>query len=334
MVITISKPQWIRSTLLMVLLPAVVLSGYYVSRIGSIAWLILPVLHVFAVGLPVFWFLHLGVRNLPTGSPQRRWGVFGSGMALGPALIMTAEIFAGLFFLIVFILYISSQPELSKEIIELSDWVMKTNPQPDQILEKISNYLLQPAVLFAIFLFGGFIVPLIEEAIKPIGVWLLAGRNLAPVEGFTAGILSGAGYAFFESLALTSAGEEWAVVVVARIGTAVIHILTAGLMGWALVNAWQLGRYVRLGLTYLGVVVLHGLWNCFTLFAAVVALPEELGLEAEIPSLLSTLGKLAPFILGLATAGAFVGLIAFNNYLARQKKSRADQLERNTASAL
>jgi RsiW-degrading membrane proteinase PrsW (M82 family) len=84
---------------------------------------------------------------------------------------------------------------------------------------------------------------------------------LTPVEGFTAGLLSGAGYALFESLALASGGEQWAALVFARIGTAGIHILTTGLTGWALVLAWRRRRFLRLAATYVFVVSVHGVWN-------------------------------------------------------------------------
>ncbi len=106
---------------------------------------------------------------------------------------------------------------------------------------------------------------MIEEALKPIGVWLLFGRRLTPAAGFAAGALSGAGYALIESLALTSSGEAWSSLVLARTGTSAVHILTAGLTGWALVLAWQKRRFLPLLLAYLCAVMIHGLWNGLTL---------------------------------------------------------------------
>ena len=106
---------------------------------------------------------------------------------------------------------------------------------PGPLLDQLETYLMQPSTLYIALLFGALIVPLLEELFKPIGVWLLVGRKPSPAQGFAAGLLSGAGYALFENFSLgASAGEDWAMVVVARIGTSLIHIVTAGLMGWAL----------------------------------------------------------------------------------------------------
>jgi hypothetical protein len=136
--------------------------------------------------------------------------------------------------------------------------------------------------------------------------------------------LSGAGYALFESLMLTSGGEEWAVVVLARIGTAVIHILTTGLMGLALVLAWRDGKYLRLGLTYLGVVAIHGLWNGLTLFALVTTGLDEFSGGVEIPSLILRLGALAPYGLAALSTGAFIALIWANRSLTKSKVGDVD----------
>jgi len=300
-----------RPSLVIFLLPVVVLIGYWVSGISGWALFFLPVLHVLAVGIPVLWILFLGTRNLPLGSPQRMWGVFGSGLVLGPFLIMIGEALALFLFFAVGVALISTQPGLLEELTTLSEWLITTNPSPDMLVERLTPYLTHPAIILFIFFFASVIVPLIEEALKPIGVWLLFGRDLTPATGFAAGAISGSGYALFESLALTSTGEDWALVVVARMGTAVIHILTAGFTGWALVQAWRFGRYRRLGLTYLGAVLAHGTWNGLAVLAALTALGEST-LQIEIHPVISFFGQLAPFALFLITAAAFVALLWAN----------------------
>jgi hypothetical protein len=241
------------------------------------------------------------------------WGVFDSGLVFGPSLIMLAEIVALGVITVFGVILLMRKPELIQDVMNQMEWLVNNAPTPDQMLEKLGPFITQPPVLFVIFIFVAVIVPLIEEALKPIGVWLLIGREITPVGGFTAGLLSGAGYAFFESLALSSTSEGWITLVLARSATAVIHILTAGLMGWAMVLAWNQGKYLRLALTYLGMVALHGLWNGITLFTAYTVLAGDLIEDIEMPALVSSLGSIAPFFLGLMTFGAFLSLIALNH---------------------
>ena len=313
--INVPDRWWLRPTTMIIALPAVLLTGYLAAQVAYIAWFVLPVMHVLAIGLPVLFTLYLGVRGLQTGSPQRKWGVFDSGLVLGPFLIMVAEVIA--FGAAVFIgaIFLMNKPEVTQEIMVHVEWLVHSAPAPDQILERMAPLLTQPAVLMAVLVFAAALVPLIEEALKPIGVWLLAGREVTPVEGFTAGLLSGAGYAFFESLALSSTGEDWIMVVTARAGTAVIHILTTGLMGWAMVSAWKGGKYFRLAVTYLGVAALHGLWNGLTLFTAYTVLAGELVEDIQLPSQVSSIGNAAPVFLGLLTLGAFLVLVLVNRTL-------------------
>jgi len=308
---------WLRPTILILALPAVLLLGHLAARQGSFGLLLLPFFHILAVGLPVLWFLYLGVRGLPLGSQQRRWGVFDSGLVLGPIMIMLVEVILLVVMILVIGLFLINHPDLLKELFRDIEGLVNSNADPDQIITELRPYLLNPAVIFLVFLFAALLVPLVEEALKPVGVWLLINRGISPAEGFTAGLISGAGYAFFESLALTSAAEEWMMVVVARIGTAVIHILTAGLMGWAMVYSWRYSSYLRLGFTYLGVVCLHGLWNGLTLLMVLAFIIEESNPVSEIYFGVPAIGGLAPFLLGMLSLTAFLALLWVNRYLSK-----------------
>jgi len=262
----------LRPALLLLVFPLIVLLGHLVSQ-TSIAWLLLPPLHLLAVGLPILGLVYISRRGLPAESPQRTWGVFASGTALAPALILVAEIAALIAMLVLIATTISAQPDLANEVERLARRLSQVR-DPDVFLQMLSPYILNPTVIFSVLSFGAVIVPIIEELLKPIGVWLLIGSPLTPVQGFSVGVLSGAGYALFENLALGSSGEAWAAVVLTRIGTGVIHIFTAGLMGWAMARAWSEGRYIRLGLAYTAAVLIHGLWNALSLLSAFSALPQ------------------------------------------------------------
>jgi hypothetical protein len=72
-------------------------------------------------------------------------------------------------------------------------------------------------------------------------------------------------------------------------GTGVIHILTSGLTGWALALAWRERQYLRLGLVYLGVALIHGLWNGLTLllvFSGFSPLLEQVHPDQWVPYVL------------------------------------------------
>ena len=241
--------------------------------------------------------------------------MFDSGLVLAPALITILEMLAALAFMLPVAIYIASQPELVSKIMSLAETIQETPPSPDVLLHDFGPYLVRPAVLFGVLIFGAVIVPLIEELIKPIGVWLLARRRLRPAAGFAAGALSGAGYALFESLALTSGGQEWPSLMVARMGTASVHILTTAITGWALVQAWSRRRYVLLGLCYLTSVAIHGLWNGLTIYSAFTALAEMQNMAFEFPTT-TGLAMVAPTSLVFIFLASLAALILFNRKLA------------------
>jgi RsiW-degrading membrane proteinase PrsW (M82 family) len=277
------------------LLLVVLLLGNWAVASGSIEWLALPVLHFLAVGLPILLLVYLGMRRLPPGSLQRRWGLFDSGLALSPLLIIIAEMVVLAVFAAGGVVWITTQPELMDVLRDLASQ-MTSGVVPDKFVELIGPLLLRPGFIAAAFVFVALIVPLIEEALKPVGMWFLHGRLQGPAAGFVAGLLSGAGYAMFESLVAFNGGEEWVPVTMARMGTAVVHITVSGLVGWALVGAWRQRRYLALAGTYLAAVAIHGTWNAMTVILVVdgmaAAQPEPVSMPA-----ISALASAAPFIL-------------------------------------
>jgi hypothetical protein len=304
----------VRPTLLIFLFPLLVGAGYWVSQNSGLSWLLLPPIHVLAVGLPILWLAYLAVRDLPAGSPQRAWGSFASGLALSPLLIMAAELAAILAGLGALVVVFMARPELVETVNDLAERLSTSAASPEIVLRILQPVVNNPQVIFTVLVFGAVIVPLIEEALKPLGVWLLAGRRLVPAEGFALGALSGTGYALIESLFLASNSQDWAFVVFARIGTSAMHILTAGMVGWGLASAWQSGRYARLGATYLLAVLLHGLWNGLTLtnlFAGMIETP------ASGAGFFIQIGEIAPYLLGGLAGAALLAILWVNRVLLR-----------------
>lgn len=311
---------FLRPTLLIFWLPVIILLGQWVANRESIAWLFLPTLHILAIGLPVLWLISLAVRRLPLGSQQRRWGVFGSGLVLGPAIILFLETLALVAFGVAGYLFLINQPELIDQLSQLVESYQFGMASENELLQAVLPWLTRPGVILAVIGFASLLVPLIEEALKPIGVWLLAGFKLSPAAGFAAGALSGAGFALFESLALTASGTDWAASVLVRIGTAVIHIANTSLMGWALTLAWRQRRYLNLLLTYLAVVAIHGLWNALAIFNLIDQVFRQLG-EPNPSQLISWAGQAAPYLLVGIGLGLLALLLWMNARLARSETS-------------
>jgi hypothetical protein len=303
--------QRLRPTLLIFLFPLVLWAGFQTARQDEVSWFVLPVLHVLAVGLPVLWLAYLGMRGLNAGSPQRAWGLLASGLALAPALIFLVEVLAAFVIVILGMAVLSSRPETMGEIESLAERLLSGLSSPAAATRILGPYLVNPKVIFTVFAFVAVIVPLIEELLKPLGVWLLLGRSLSPAEGFAAGLLCGAGYALTESLALASSQEDWAALVFARIGTGVIHILASGLVGWGLASAWSRRSYLSLGLVYLLAVSIHGLWNSLSIVQAYAELTRGHGF-LSLPALFNRLSPAVPAGLFLIAAAGFITLLAAN----------------------
>ncbi len=312
--------RWLRPSLLIFLLPLVLLAGYIVSQNQSLAWLLLPPLHVLAVGLPVAWMAFVGGRGLAYFSPQRTWGIFTAGLVLGPGLIMAFEVGAVVAGILLLILFFILRPDLAKEMSALAQRLATSSASPAATARTLGPYLFRPAVILAVLSFWAGVVPLIEETFKPIGVWLLARRPLTPAEGLAAGVLSGAGYALFESLFLGSSSPAWTSTVVARIGTGVIHIFTTALTGWALASAWGQGRYGRLAGAYLVAVLTHAAWNAVALLAVFKTFAEaDLTQPTSLSRLFSTLGAASPYILAALALAVFSALVLINRTLWRNQ---------------
>jgi hypothetical protein len=302
---------------LLLFFPLVVISGNWITGNTQLSWILLPPLHVLAIGVPIFWLLLLGLRGLSIGSAQRDWGAFGAGITLSPILIMILEITALLAVIFLGLIYIFSQPDLLAQLDFLINRLSYAPQSPLIIQRIITPYLLQPGVVYTIFAFIAVIVPLIEEALKPIGVWLLFRSGLTPAAGFAAGVLGGAGFAIFENIMFSINLEDWIFIVSARTGTSLMHIVTGGITGWALASAWRYGKYLQLGLFYLVAVSIHGLWNGLILLGVV----EQVAPDHQVQSpVLMNLVNIAPFGLGILVVLCLSLLVYFNWSLRRTEE--------------
>jgi len=227
----------------------------------SINWLALPILTVPAVAIPVWLLLRMGRKDLPPESHWRTWSTFGLSISLTTIILFTLEIIVIIFIFLVVGIYLATNPELMTQLQELSNQFMFTEPSSDEAMRAFAPYLTKPGVVVSTLLLFSVIVPLLEEAIKPLGVWLLAGKLASQAQGFSLGALCGAGFALVETLNNSGQTDDWGSILFTRIGTAAMHITTSALIGAAIVLAWRERRYLRLLATYMLGVFLHGLWN-------------------------------------------------------------------------
>lgn len=296
---------------LFILFAVVLALGYLVAQHSNLVWIFLPPIHVLAIGIAVLWMISLGIRGLQTGSAQSKWGIFTMGLVAAPVLTLLIEFVVIMGVGVIGIAYLGRDPGFSAELSQLYErYLVNPNLPLDVIFESLEPYLMQPMVVYGGLFVVALLVPLIEELLKPIGVWLLAGRQPTPAQGFSAGVLSGAGFALFENLTLSAtSGEEWAVVVVARIGTSIIHILTTGITGWALATAWIQKKYLRLGAAYLVAVAIHALWNGLVILSIIPVFFPDL---ADYPNTLENIGYAAPFGFFILLIGSFIILLRYN----------------------
>ena len=130
---------------------------------------------------------------------------------------------------------------------------------PERLLETIFT----PALVIGLGLLVAVATPMIEEVIKSLGVPLAASlRPVSRAQAFAFGLIAGAGFSLTEALFYGLAGlpHEWAMPVLTRAATVVIHGAATGLLGIAWYEAlhrrtWRFVAYAVAG------IGLHGLWN-------------------------------------------------------------------------
>lgn len=301
-------------SILILVWPLVLLLGNLVAGQPQLAWIFLPPLQLLAVGIPVWWLVEITRHRLPVKSRQRGWGLVNFSIFVTMPVLMVVEI---LMMLVVFVflgVWISSQPEL----VRLAQRLVNAPADADAVLEIARPYLHNPLLIFGALALVSGLVPLIEELLKPLALWMLAGRNLTPAEGFVAGGLCGAAFGLVENLFYLGLsppfGEGWALLAAGRAGTGLLHTVTSALVGWGMAYAWQNGAYLRLALSYLLAVFLHGFWNALNVLIGLNGAANDApnGLQSFF-----SLVRIAPLGVAFLTLLLFVLLWAGNGYLQR-----------------
>jgi hypothetical protein len=247
--------RWLYLTLLF---PIAIGAGYLAYERGIVAGLLGPTSHLLAAGLPVLAAVVV-IRRLGPDLPERRvWGQVLAGLWITPACALTLELLTLIPLAAVLIIGIRSSIDFNA----LSELMVGPDPlSAPEYSSLLRGLILRPWVIVLVLSYVALIVPIIEEALKSVAVWPFLRKGLSPAEAFLSGTLAGGGYAMFEALFLTQPGEGWAETMLARVGATFVHVLTAGISSWGLVQGFRYRHWARGLLAAVTAVVIHGLWN-------------------------------------------------------------------------
>jgi hypothetical protein len=219
-----------------------------------------------------------GSRGLEAGPRWRVFAVFGLGMTVGPVIMIALELAALIGIISVGAALVAIlEPATFQDLIRLSK-IVQTETNQEVLLSVLAPYISNPFAIATGIGYIALIVPLIEELLKPLAVWLFATKIESPSRGFVMGLLSGAAFALIESLNASADGTmSWPVIVSVRAGTSILHMTASGLMGWGIVSAFKEKRFGRLFAAYFSAVLIHGMWNAAAAGAGLSAIGESIG---------------------------------------------------------
>jgi hypothetical protein len=308
--LTISPRMLVVAAALLALWIGLVFMGYKLDQLGMPA-IFYGLLNILIVVLPVAVFLLAGSHRLRLRSTQRAWGAFNFSQFITPAVATTFELIGFGVILIAAGTWLVQQAEFIPYMTLFESQGMLS----EQAIESMVNDLLplvQPSLLYgAAILIMCVFIPVIEELFKPLAIWMFAGRNITPSEGFLLGMVSGAAFGVTESLLMMAmAGGAWTSTVIGRAGASLLHVTTTAILGWTMARTWQDGKYMRVSMVYLAMIAVHGAWN---LFAVLMGL-NDMAFPAEY-EWLSALMPYAQWVLCGLAAAMLAALLFINRRL-------------------
>ena len=308
------------ASLALISLPVWLVGGQLLTQ-TSLAAVLLPVINVLALLIPIWWMFEFGRRNLTSGSLQRNWGLISTSIGLTPVIIILVET---LFVILVFIgvlAWLGREPEWMAKFNQLFIQFSQSEFDRDFLGTLLKDLMGNPLVIMTAFVMLGFLVPLTEELLKPLALWTLRKRMVTPAEGFSAGLICGAGFAFIESASLIAqmgGGAEWGQTVILRITTSLLHMTTSALAGWGLASNWTQKKRGRAILAILAATGLHGLWNSLVVSVALIPLFNDFGDQSPLLKVFSGFSTFA-FITILTF---LVGMLMLMNHFLRKEIGR------------
>jgi len=266
-----------------VILPLVGFSIFFgglitLAELPWLNWVLLPILTVLVIVPPIWLLFGTASNGIELGPRWRFFSIFSLSMTVAPIIMIVLEVVVLITVIVAGVVYATmTQPDLISELESLA-FLMDENMNEEALLALLTPYLTNPYLIGTGIGYIAVIVPLIEELLKPLAVWLFARQIDSPAQGFTMGVLSGAAFALVESLNASADGSaSWAVIVGARTGTSMLHMLTSGLVGWGIVSAFKEKRAGRFFAAYISAFLIHGIWNAAAIGTGLSALGESVG---------------------------------------------------------
>ncbi|MCL7454138.1 MAG: PrsW family intramembrane metalloprotease, partial [Anaerolineae bacterium] len=271
-----------------------VAAGQAILSLDRIPALAFAPFHILAGVLPPLALLALAGRGL---GGKSRWRdvvlQLGSGGLLATPLAFAVEMVILVGLAIAAVLSLALRPggmallERLQALLEAGPWL----PDPSQLLPAV----VSPWTILIVLAVVAGIVPIIEEAVKSLGVGLMAYRRPGRAQAFLWGVAGGAGFALVEGLLNTAGGlQSWTLVILLRVGGTLLHAFTGGLMGLAWYQLFS-RRWKRVAGLYASSVALHSLWNGLSLGIGFLGVGAGEGAQ--------------PVVAGLGTAALLGGLI-------------------------
>ncbi len=278
----------------------------------------LPFLHVAATIIPALIIVALIGRALRGVSTWRDLVLQATGGALlATPLAFIIEATAILLILTAAIIGLAYQPGgldlLERLATHLQDSAWLQDPGA------LRSVVLTPTVIAAALVVIAGIVPIIEEAVKTVGVGIAGYRRPSLPQAVFWGIAAGAGFAIAEGLLNATVDlAGWLIVVLLRVGTTLLHCATGAVMGLAWYQGLALGRRSRAVALYLLSISVHGLWNALSLGITLLALKSLDGDPLSSGQAMTGLGVLAMLALqGALALGMAAGLGGLTVYARR-----------------
>jgi len=270
-------------------------------------------LHLLVVGIPLWALFELSTRDLKRGSPQRGWGILSFGLTVTPLAAVAVELVVLLVVVTAAVVWAVKSDPANMALLNRLQMRLASGGMNSEALQRLmQSFINQPLVLYTTFSIFCVFIPMIEEILKPLALLFLIRRRLSPMEGFAAGLVSGLAFSLIESsnAMAMSINSSWGILAIGRLGAGLLHMTTAGLMGWALASAFTEGRYFRLAFSFLLAISLHGLWNGLTLITVVGPyLPGD--------GFLKSISSVAPLGLAMLMGSFFLMLLGWNRILKR-----------------
>jgi hypothetical protein len=306
------KQKYLPVVFLGLWLPLLALGGV-LSRKASGDWLLLPALTVFLIAIPLWIWIRLGNKGIQPEDKQATWSLLGINMLVTPAFVMVVELIVIMMIVLVGIIVIFISPALTDEFTKIIQLMNSSSLDPVLIMHVIKPLMQNPWVIFSILGTMSIFIPIVEELLKPIWMWAFV-KKVDPSQGFLYGMFCGAAFALIESIGYmaTPMDEAWAGLMIGRVGTGLLHVVTSGLVGWGLASAWHDKKYFRLAKAYFLAVFIHGLWNAIGLLMGFVEYLEPVN---QLNLILTRIGEIAPFALFTFSCCMVIFLVIARNRL-------------------